>query len=709
MIKEIVKNLKFNFLSKEQYKNLKESGNVKQNEIYAVEEEDVEYAKQEDVDKLYEEKIDQTTFDGHVQNDNIHVTSEEKQTWNNKATTEYVDSEINDVKAQMVQQTPLFANSIEECTDTTKVYVLPDGYIYAYMYVEDNGIGENLWTFGDVQGTTTVKKYIDIPAGEYILKCKVASTDTDAINPISVVSFLNEAGISIVTEQFTRDVLIERSIVLSQDASSVVFYASYDYPSSTGDTINCTDVVIASTEVEAGYYWQSTGHAFVPTDYEDRIIALENEVDEIKEELEKVEKEEISNLFDDNVYKIINKNSDGLTTFGGYAGSTGLVSNDTYITYMFTAMENTSIYSVSTTSDYYSIVLFSGEPSANTFLARYRLSDNNIPTSETQVNITKGTIVAITIQRGASPNFEIAIAEKNVLSNDVKFNTYHKDEIVRIVDNKLILKKVGEELKINVPSKKGSGLYLQFGFVHDINSTANTNVYRLKSMHIVDKDFAVRHILKESTEIEGVVTENGANDYIGGYHGDETYEFCTVLVDGTEKPMNGEDYSIACDTLDIVVKSTINSVNNVADKVFTRYKHIVFNGNTLIIENKWIALRSVKITRSYMTMMSLPILSGDKYISKYCRNNISYSVQQTDGEEIAGSPFEETTGVNCIEMWSDTLYVKTESESKFADKTTITGFVSTEQVNTAKAYFMQYGAIEEGQQITGKSHYTFIV
>ena len=28
-----------------------------------------------------------------------------------------------------IQQTPLFANSIEECTDITKVYVLPDSYI----------------------------------------------------------------------------------------------------------------------------------------------------------------------------------------------------------------------------------------------------------------------------------------------------------------------------------------------------------------------------------------------------------------------------------------------------------------------------------------------------------------------------------------------------------------------------------------------------
>ena len=38
--------------------------------------------------------------------------------------------------ASIVQVKPDFANSIEECADTSKVYVLPDGYIYAYLYTE---------------------------------------------------------------------------------------------------------------------------------------------------------------------------------------------------------------------------------------------------------------------------------------------------------------------------------------------------------------------------------------------------------------------------------------------------------------------------------------------------------------------------------------------------------------------------------------------
>jgi hypothetical protein len=46
---------------------------------------------------------------------------------------------ISDELAKRGQLKPEFAKSIDECTDTTKLYVLPDGYIYAYIYRENSG------------------------------------------------------------------------------------------------------------------------------------------------------------------------------------------------------------------------------------------------------------------------------------------------------------------------------------------------------------------------------------------------------------------------------------------------------------------------------------------------------------------------------------------------------------------------------------------
>lgn len=40
---------------------------------------------------------------------------------------------VTDALAKAAQHSPEFVNSTAECTDTSKLYVLPDGYIYAYM------------------------------------------------------------------------------------------------------------------------------------------------------------------------------------------------------------------------------------------------------------------------------------------------------------------------------------------------------------------------------------------------------------------------------------------------------------------------------------------------------------------------------------------------------------------------------------------------
>lgn len=47
----------------------------------------------------------------------------------NADTSQLIASEL----ASRGQLKPEFANSIDECEDTTKLYVLPDGYIYGYM------------------------------------------------------------------------------------------------------------------------------------------------------------------------------------------------------------------------------------------------------------------------------------------------------------------------------------------------------------------------------------------------------------------------------------------------------------------------------------------------------------------------------------------------------------------------------------------------
>lgn len=89
----------------------------------------VEVPTIETVDAALETKLDKLNVVQTTGQSTISVMSQ-------KATTDEIDtlkSDVSNIKSGTIQQTPLFANSIAECTDTTKLYVLPDGYIYAYI------------------------------------------------------------------------------------------------------------------------------------------------------------------------------------------------------------------------------------------------------------------------------------------------------------------------------------------------------------------------------------------------------------------------------------------------------------------------------------------------------------------------------------------------------------------------------------------------
>jgi hypothetical protein len=95
----------------------------------------------------------------HILNDDIHVTADQKKLWDEKVNM--IETRVGRLFSEIAnkeQLKPEFANSIEECTDTNKAYVLPDGYIYAYMAhtetedVLDEGITNQLVNSTDAGG-----------------------------------------------------------------------------------------------------------------------------------------------------------------------------------------------------------------------------------------------------------------------------------------------------------------------------------------------------------------------------------------------------------------------------------------------------------------------------------------------------------------------------------------------------------------------------
>ena len=225
--------------------------------------------------------------------------------------------------------TPLFANSIAECTDTTKPYVLADGYIYAYVakkveggttpnftdqlpIAEDmastepfNGKGymtgvylsstetgyntgaANEWTTGYIPYASDKSIYIKgvgFTSASHDRLYLFSAKDTDVKTSITG---------SNVSTYFTVETLGDNYYKLTPESGAGfavgIQYVRMSFTTGTPSGVIITvNQPITYTTVEGGmvYEWANTGHAFVPADYEGRIIAAEESIAENATDIE---------------------------------------------------------------------------------------------------------------------------------------------------------------------------------------------------------------------------------------------------------------------------------------------------------------------------------------------------------------------------------------------------------------------------------------
>lgn len=234
--------------------------------------------------------------------------------------------------AKRGQLKPEFTNSIEECTDTSKLYVLPDGYIYGFIKTKQWVEGsKNLIPLSTVSGggdIYNVKGYrlgvrLNSSATEKeqlwcittgflpvtknsILRIQYwANGKSDYItqtgNAICLYNSsyahltLNQEGTGTVLNQngigtFANGIYtVKVSDILDDD--TIAFVRVSTIVTAVGQTATDNDaskvIITIDEEITNGYYidvhaWASTGHAFVPADYESRIIQLEEKLSSLE-------------------------------------------------------------------------------------------------------------------------------------------------------------------------------------------------------------------------------------------------------------------------------------------------------------------------------------------------------------------------------------------------------------------------------------------
>lgn len=245
-----------------------------------------------------------------------------------------------------MQLIPQFAKNIAELEDSgdkNQVYVLPDGYIYAWMVKTETSTGvayTNIldtatktlnarWNSSNALDTTVGKgtghvalDYIDVKSGD-VLRFKAPGGATDAganghskllAGGYSRVRYYNASNTLVASNSDAKPHMDFKVTTDSEGVSSIV--VGYKNTTAGDDSTNALSsqagsiakariaiylssaavteadlegaVITINEEIKEGTTetttegWFSTGHAFVPADYEDRIIGLEEDVSALK-------------------------------------------------------------------------------------------------------------------------------------------------------------------------------------------------------------------------------------------------------------------------------------------------------------------------------------------------------------------------------------------------------------------------------------------
>ena len=212
--------------------------------------------------------------------------------------------------------TPLFANSVDECTDTSKLYVLPDGFIYAYLpsagpsYTNLAGnvtydrrlsssgkasssalTGACYTDFipvkkGDVVRIKGLNIKDDLSSSAYPYFCFYTGASENNVVSSSVYVVPNQHGAPAfngLADSVNGGIASWTAFAIGNTNGAIVQHSlasSITHIRISGKYFTDKEVIVTVNEEiteggSGGFAWQSTGHAFVPADYEAEITALQ--------------------------------------------------------------------------------------------------------------------------------------------------------------------------------------------------------------------------------------------------------------------------------------------------------------------------------------------------------------------------------------------------------------------------------------------------
>ena len=203
------------------------------------------------------------------------------------------------------------------------------------------------------------------------------------------------------------------------------------------------------------------------------------------------------------------------------------------------------------------------------------------------------------------------------------------------------LKEVTEASRTGVVTKAVSKLTIQMGKLKYIvqeynNNSIRAHLWRTNACYIDDNGTDVT--LWEGSDSDGVVGIQGEDDFIGGYHGDETQTVFKIFIDGVEYAINTTFENKPFHEIVLYATSNVYHCNtsSTPDAVaFIRNKIIKFNKDGYTVENYWTAQENLSVGVAYMGMLSVQKKVGNTdtaLITGYSANNDYLYMDSSNGK-----------------------------------------------------------------------------
>lgn len=241
-----------------------------------------------------------------------------------KGTDYYTEEEKAELEAFITQELtkrgqlkPEFVSSIEECVDTSKIYVLPDGQLYAYLQYTTSAC-TNLVPTSEALDSTSVYNEVGYKENTYISSTTGGDSTKTGHVTTGLIPWIFAGGscpdpiyikggkpsrLGIYFEDKTFKMTLDPGVIATTmdeignnyckispvvlDSGNAHIYEYYgkiayfrlDAECSSGENL----IVTVGEDIEGSgataYQWADTGHAFVPANYENRIVKLESLVE----------------------------------------------------------------------------------------------------------------------------------------------------------------------------------------------------------------------------------------------------------------------------------------------------------------------------------------------------------------------------------------------------------------------------------------------